>query len=302
MSLTKILPLPRLRGPKLQPFRGTASADIEFIEFIGSDEDMGSKVWKVHIDGSVYALKIFSFQNWEYLKETEGSVVLPPHSDPLQRPEPTPQDYIDYLDPFNCECRVYGRLKEENREELAIRAHGYVLLSKDQERRVTEGLGEDFVDWEEHPEPLSCDGLFWRWEVHRHEPLRAIVKDYVEASTPWIASQIPQMYADLEELHKLGILVRDIHQGNYLGGRLVYFSMAWTMYHICIDRANIHGVRKHRMVEPYKFERMVDDWAHWNEVVIEKPEALVRWHSKKDEDFGFDPRLYDWQKWEEAEK
>ncbi|KAJ0118521.1 hypothetical protein J7T55_009304 [Diaporthe amygdali] len=238
MSSTKRLPLPRLRGPKLQPFRGTASADIEFIEFIGNDEDMDSKVWKVHIDGSVYALKI---------------------------------DYIDYLDPFNCECRVYGRLKEENREELAIRAHGYVLLSKDQERRVTEGLGEDFIDWEKHPEPLSCDGLFWRWEVHRHEPLRAIVKDYVEASTPWIASQIPQMYADLEELHKL-------------------------------DRANVHGVRKHRMVEPYKFERMVDDWAHWNEVVIEKSEALVRWHSKKEEDFGFDPRLYDWQKWEEAEK
>lgn len=227
---------------------------------------------------------------------------MPPHLDPLQRPEPTPQDYIDYSDPFNCECRVYGRLKEENHEELAIRAHGYVLLSKDQERRVTEGLGEHFTDWEKHPEPLSCDGLFWRWEVHRHEPLRAIVKDYVEAPTPWIASQIPQMYADLEELHKLGILVRDIHQGNYLGGKLVDFSMAWAMYHICIDRANVHGVRKHRMVEPYKFERMMDDWAHWSEVVIEKPEALLRWHSKKDEDFGFDPRLCNWQKWEEVEK
>ena len=54
------LPLPRVRGPKLKPFRGTASADIEFIEFIGSDKDLDSKVWKVRIDGKIYALKIVS--------------------------------------------------------------------------------------------------------------------------------------------------------------------------------------------------------------------------------------------------
>lgn len=164
------------------------------------------------------------------------------------------------MDPFSCECRVYGRLKEEHREELAVRAHGYVLLTKDQEKHITEVLGE-YVDWENHPEPLSCSGLFTRMEVHRHEPLRAIVKDYVESSGPWVASQVPQMYADLEELHKLGILVRDIHQGNYLEGKLVDFSMAWTMYHICIDRATPAGVKEIRSQDPRRFENMVDEWA-----------------------------------------
>ena len=53
-------PLPRCPGPKLEPFRGTASADIEFMEFIGNKEDMDSKVWQVRIDGTVYALKIVS--------------------------------------------------------------------------------------------------------------------------------------------------------------------------------------------------------------------------------------------------
>lgn len=54
------LPLPRITGPKLKPFRGTATVDIEFIAFIGNDQNMDSKVWKVRIDGKVYALKVVS--------------------------------------------------------------------------------------------------------------------------------------------------------------------------------------------------------------------------------------------------
>lgn len=225
---------------------------------------------------------------------------MPRRFDPLQRPEPTPQDYIDYLDPFNCECRVYGRLKEEHREHLAVRAHGYVLLTKDQEERITEVSGE-YVDWENHPEPLRCSGPFRRWEVHRHEPLRAIVKDFVESSGPLVASQVPQMYADLEELHKLGVLVRDIHPGNYLEGKLVDFSMAWTSPHICFERASPAGIKEVRSMEPYKFEKMVDEWAYWLNEEIEKPEELLRWHSDEEQDFGTDPRLYKWHKWVEIE-
>lgn len=54
------LPLPRVSGPKLDPFRGTATADLEFIRFVGGEDDVDSKVWKVSIDGKYYALKIVS--------------------------------------------------------------------------------------------------------------------------------------------------------------------------------------------------------------------------------------------------
>lgn len=237
----------------------------------------------------------FCFQNWKSLKASEGAYIMPPRWDPLRRPPPTPQDYTDYLDPFNCECRAFGRLKEEHREELATCAHGYVLLTKDQEEHITKALGE-YVDWETHPEPLYCCGPFRRSEVHRHEPLRAIVKDYVVSSRPWVASQVPQMYANLEELHKLGILVRDIHQGNYLGGKLIDFSMAWTAPHICFERASPAGIKEVRSMEPYKFEKMVDEWAQRHQEEVEKPEGLLKWHSDQEEDFGFDPRLHSWQK------
>lgn len=57
------LPLPRVRGPKLEPFQGTARAHVEFLEFIGNDKDIDSKVWKVRIANDVYALKIVSKTN-----------------------------------------------------------------------------------------------------------------------------------------------------------------------------------------------------------------------------------------------
>lgn len=59
-TITRPLPLPRISGPKLDPFRGTATADIEFIRFVGGEDDVDSKVWKVSIDGKYYALKMVS--------------------------------------------------------------------------------------------------------------------------------------------------------------------------------------------------------------------------------------------------
>lgn len=68
-------PLPRIPGPKLEPFRGTATADIEFIAFIGNEQDMDSKVCKVRIDGKVYALKVVSVTSCLLLWMT-GQTVL----------------------------------------------------------------------------------------------------------------------------------------------------------------------------------------------------------------------------------
>lgn len=44
-----------------------------------------------------------------------------------------------------------------------------------------------------------------------------------------------------------------------------------------------------------------DEWAQWYQEKIEKPEGLLRRHSNKEKDFGFDPRLYNWQKRVEVE-
>lgn len=97
----------------------------------------------------------FGFQNWKFLACADGSYIM-------SGPEPSPQEYVNYLDPFHCECRAYGRLKQENREDLAVRAHGYLLLTYEQERIVIEALGEEYIDWAQHPQPLKCSGVFPR--------------------------------------------------------------------------------------------------------------------------------------------
>lgn len=134
----------------------------------------------------------------------------------------TPHDYRDYYEPFNCECRVYGRLRQEGREDVAARAHGYILLSPDQERFITERLTGSPPPKEEGAgggRPLNGDEAPWfRWEEHRGHPVRAIVKDLIvdengNLCSEFRSSQVPQMYEDLETLHSLGILVRDVHIG-----------------------------------------------------------------------------------------
>lgn len=54
------LPLPRVPGPKLGPFTPDAHAEIKFIEALDSSDDLDSEVWKIEINGTVYALKMVS--------------------------------------------------------------------------------------------------------------------------------------------------------------------------------------------------------------------------------------------------
>jgi hypothetical protein len=53
-------PLPQLPGPKLEPCTPNAHADIKLIHALGIPEDLDSQVWKVEINGTVYALKMVS--------------------------------------------------------------------------------------------------------------------------------------------------------------------------------------------------------------------------------------------------
>lgn len=55
--------LPNVEGPKLMPFIPDGSPyDLEFLEFIGGGEH--GYVWKVSINGEVYALKMVCSLVW----------------------------------------------------------------------------------------------------------------------------------------------------------------------------------------------------------------------------------------------
>jgi hypothetical protein len=81
-------------------------------------------------------------------------------------------------------------------------------------------MGIDY-DSDDNDPKLNGTNIWCRFEQHRGQPVRAIVKDLVtgEGSHRWPGAfelkQIPETWSDLKALHELGILVRDLHIGNY---------------------------------------------------------------------------------------
>ena len=169
-------------------------------------------------------------------------------------PDPQPPAVMNHLrgqaTSFNAECRVYGRLKELGKEKLAVKAHGYLKVV----------LTRDFQEqWETAVVTRYADGqhrLYWirekrsaakvlEMEDNPDQPVYAIVKDYIpdhrdtdgdptrerEMKKRQIR-HIPQMLRNLHQLHKCGIVVRDLKEQQYFEGQIVDFSHAWTVPHI----------------------------------------------------------------------
>lgn len=226
--------------------------------------------------------------HWDWAKQALGPYIRSPEYDPLGRPRLTPDEYINYLDPFNCECRAYGRLKQENREDLSVRVHGYILLTSDQERSITDDQEED----EDSLDALDGNGPWGRWEWHRGLPLRAIVKDLLSFDVKHNIYDVHKMYIDLKAFHELGILIRDLHPDNYLGGKLIDLSRAWTMYHPCLDRSASVVLKRLRAEECEQITETLGEFSS------EIPEGSQDWFSGREEDLGFNPLEYDWRKWE----
>ncbi|KAG7291064.1 hypothetical protein NEMBOFW57_001074 [Staphylotrichum longicolle] len=203
--------------------------------------------------------------------------------------------YADYFDPFNCECKAYGRLKQENREDLAIRAHGYLLLTPEQEAEV-----EKKATGVKDPEQASWN--FWgRAPEHRYLPVRAILKDLIRPQDPFSPGHVSDMWSDLEDLHRLDIIVRDINVFNYLGGKMIDFSRAWTTPHPFPTAMASYGVKRARKSDPMNLHKALIEWGmerRWDWDVI--PEELIKRAAGMGTNgrYGVNPSRYDWRKWE----
>ncbi|KAG7285902.1 hypothetical protein NEMBOFW57_008198 [Staphylotrichum longicolle] len=261
-----------------------------FIEFLGRENDVDSLVWKVKIDkAGPFALKVFYFRHWNFLRRNQGG--------DLTRPLASPQLYVDYFDPFNCECRAYGRFKEEKREDLAVRALGYLLLSPQQEIDLAvRVMGRSTPPPSANAATLDGDNFWGRHEQHRGLPVRAIVKHLVagnlKAREP---AQAADMWADLQALHSLGIFVNDTHGGNYLNGKLVDLSRSWTMYHPALDQIGARTLRSLMLDELQKLLDYYYDGADASTVIPQDLEAFCSGHLDRYTNF---PKAFDWLKWE----
>jgi hypothetical protein len=149
---------------------------------------------------------------------------------------------------------------------------------------------------------LDGRGTWGRYEQHRGHPVKAIVKELMGPGyEPLQAQHFSQMWPQLEELHRLGIVVRDVHGGNYMDGKLIDFSRAWTMYHPCLDRIDLDTLQEILLEDTIGLQDLLSVWLnrHRHPEKVEIPQSLCDCAAGKGGNYGTDPRKYNWGKWEQ---
>jgi hypothetical protein len=161
----------------------------------------------------------------------------------------TLEDVASVCDPFNCECRAYGRLKEVGREDLAIKSYGYICLSPEQEAELAE---------------RGCDD-WCRLDRHQWKPIMGIVKELLDPRLPhFTPKHYDRIRKDVIDRNALGIVVWDIRAENYIDGRLVDLSQACVSPHPALDWDSTIVPRN--MVQEWCtrdqlcFDEMMTDW------------------------------------------
>lgn len=140
-------------------------------------------------------------------------------------------------DAFFSECRMYGHLKEEGMENLAAKVYGYIQVFINDRTEVMfkpafEGRGcPSLVTFLQHfdrvlepgprfrysDRPLSVPiyGIVKEWAGGdiQHDP-KSWDRPYEEqmAETQRLNDMLPQQLENLHELHRNGIVIRDVQQ------------------------------------------------------------------------------------------
>ncbi|KAH6658027.1 kinetochore Sim4 complex subunit FTA2-domain-containing protein [Truncatella angustata] len=240
--------LPSIEGPKLKPFQRGRDVAIQFQGQVGSGAH--SYVWKVSIDGQIYALKMFRFTH-----PIAFARWLQPARLKQRGVTCTAQRELQQLEPFSCECRAFARLKEAGEEAVAVGCHGYLLLTRNQEDELARRGLDDWVDRFYEDED--------NYPVERG-PIRAIVKEYIEDGEPFRRPMVPRMQRDFLALHRCGIAHRDTWAKKFRGGKVVDFSTSWTVPHHMLDLAggdrSPGRIYEHAGLDAIYFDRMIDEW------------------------------------------
>ncbi|KAI0515188.1 kinetochore Sim4 complex subunit FTA2-domain-containing protein [Xylaria bambusicola] len=256
-----LVPLPQCPGPKLRPFDFQGHQKIEFLEILG--EGLHAIVFKVRILDQIYALRVFRWiydYNWlgfgEFInREKLGGL----------------RAVYNYMEPFNADCRAFGRLQEAGCEELAIRCFGYVLLGEDNERAMMSQF--DFNNWSFN---VDIDETGYREEEEQRllYPGKDALGETIDEDRGDVFPQglARQLLRSVVKLQKLGIIEIDVAIRQMIDGKLGDFSSAITLPHFITNpelnphlspvmvRAITRQTFVHCMNDYLAFDSMIHSW------------------------------------------
>ncbi|KAK7947981.1 kinetochore sim4 complex subunit FTA2 domain-containing protein [Apiospora aurea] len=204
--------------PKIHQFdTGGGPLSIDFIEKLG--RGLHAHVWKVCINGNIYALKLFT-----HFKDATPK--------PLREKIVGNAEQWLYFHPFPNECRAFARLKEFGQEHLAIQCYGWIEMDESHHA---------FMD-------TQIDKYGWPEEYFGKRKRYAIVKELVDFPTDKSCAHedmlrmltspkvVKMAFGGMKIMHDLGIFIGDVKHNNVAGGKHIDFSRARTAPHPALPK------------------------------------------------------------------
>lgn len=191
-----------------------------------------------------------------------------------------------YSEPFNAECRAFGRLQETGREALAVKCYGYVLLDEHHERVLMDRFNDTYDEDTDTNIHFNGDGdvdsrddvdfrsLFPTMDG-RKPPLRGIVKALGEGFSEergLSRTTARKLLGNTIKLQQLGIFNIDMHLGQLIDDNIVDFSTAITIPHFLTNpelnpRLNAGELAsmeeelfKVAIRDYWRFDAMISEW------------------------------------------
>lgn len=196
--------------------------------------------------------------------------------------------FARYCEPFNAECRAFGRLKEAGCEDLAIRCFGYVLLSEENEvslkckfKNMKLSFDGDGTGDIHNNSPYSWRALF-RGKGGKRPPIRGILKECGQEADVPTEEYFNQMHQSIVSLQQLGIVRLDIDPERFIDGKLADFSMAYTTPHFALNPELNKDLTPNQvaMVDFEAFRVSLADYLAFNRAVNYYTDLAVDEHNK----------------------
>lgn len=189
--------------------------------------------------------------------------------------------FCNYSEPFNCECRAFGRLQEAGWEALAVKCYGYILLDEEHERALTEQCGRLGVAKIRFDGSLSYSGpnrSRFPGKDGRAPPIRGIVKEFGVTNAPLRVKHVRKLLRDVIRFQQLGVIRIDPAHRQLVNGKLCDLSTALTVPHFLLNPELIPHLTPN-WIPAIEFEAFQFTMADYWDI----GEMVVEWNSDVDE-------------------
>lgn len=181
--------------------------------------------------------------------------------------------FYDYSEPFSCECRAFGRLKEAGHEDLAVTCYGYMLLDEEHESVLHSRFPDVEFNGSIDLPGGDSERVRFLGRDSRMPPIRGIVKEYGTCVSE--EEMPPELFAkmlkDVRKIQQLGIVRIDVATRQMIAGKFSDFSVAVTVPHFVttpeLNPGLTASMRASMQLQTFMLAR--DDYLDFDDMVLE---------------------------------